>query len=115
MGALIFLYLAIIVLLIVSIWNIFIKAGKPGWTSLIPVYNIIVFIEITGKPIWWIFLFVIPIINIIFIIWTLNLFAISFGKNTGFTIGILFLPFIFYPILAFGDAKYNGPAGKQAK
>jgi hypothetical protein len=37
--------------------------------------------------------------------------ATSFGKDTGFGIGLIFLGFIFYPILGFGDAKYIGPNG----
>jgi len=111
MGVVIIIYLAIIVLLIVSQWKIYSKANKPGWACLIPIYNIIVLLEIIGKPWWWLLLFLIPIVNIVFAIWMTNLLSKSFGKSEGFTIGLLLLPFIFYPILGLGDAKYNGPAG----
>ncbi|OQC35901.1 MAG: hypothetical protein BWX63_02199 [Bacteroidetes bacterium ADurb.Bin041] len=105
----IIIYLAIVILLIVSLWKIYLKANKPGWACLIPIYNIIVLLEIIGKPWWWLLLFLIPIVNIVFAIWMTNLLSKSFGKSIGFTIGLLFLPFIFYPILGLGDAKYNGP------
>ena len=93
---------------IASFWKIYEKAGKPGWTSIIPIYNVIVLLEIIKKPLWWIVLFIIPIVNIVIGIWTTNLLSKNFGKGEGFTIGLIFLPFIFYPILAFGDAQYQG-------
>ncbi len=108
----IIIYVAIIILLIVSEWKIFTKAGKPGWAILIPIYNIIVFLEIIGKPWWWLLLMCIPIVNIIFAIWAVNLLSKSFGKDVGFTIGILLLSIIFVPILGLGSATYKGPAGK---
>jgi hypothetical protein len=107
------LYAAVIVLLYASEWAIYQKAGKRGWYILIPVYNILVLLQIVGKPWWWILLFLIPFVNIIFMIWMLNMLSKSFGKNEGFTIGLLFLSFIFLPILAFGKAKYVGPAGAE--
>ncbi|MCG8582219.1 MAG: DUF5684 domain-containing protein [Bacteroidales bacterium] len=106
------IYMAIIVLMIVSMWKIFEKAGQPGWAALIPIYNTIVMIQIVGKPVWWILLLLIPGINIIFGIWLINLLAKSFGKDVGFTLGLIFLSLIFYPILGLGDAKYQGPAGQ---
>jgi len=90
MGIIIVIYLALIVLLIVSQWKIYSKANKPGWACLIPIYNIIVLLEIVGKPLWWLFLFLIPIVNIVFVIWMTNLLSKSFGKSEGFTIGLIF-------------------------
>ncbi len=106
-----FLYLVVWVLIIISFWKIFEKAGKPGWASIIPVYNIIILLEIIGKPWWWLLLLLIPGVNIIFGIWMFNLLSISFGKNEGFTVGLVLLPFIFLPILGFGEDSYKGPAG----
>ncbi|WP_430811683.1 MULTISPECIES: DUF5684 domain-containing protein [unclassified Carboxylicivirga] len=105
------LYLAVIVLVIASGWKTYEKAGKPGWAYIVPIYNIIVLLDIIGKPGWWLLLFFIPGINLIFAIWMINLLSKSFGKGAGFTLGLLFLPFIFYPLLGFGDAEYKGPAG----
>lgn len=107
----ILLWLAVIVLLIAANWKIFEKAGKPGWAAIIPIYNLIVLLEIIGKPIWWIILFLIPGVNIIFAIWATNLLSKSFGKDELFTVGLILLSIVFYPILGFGDAKYQGPAG----
>lgn len=106
------LYLALVVLVIASLWVIFTKAGKPGWACLIPIYNIIVLLEIVGKPWWWLLLYLVPVVNIVYLVWTFNLLSKSFGKGVGFTLGLIFLGFIFFPILAFSDAKYIGPAGK---
>ncbi len=94
-------------------WRIFEKAGKPGWASLIPIYNTIVMLEIIGKPWWWLLLFLVPFVNIIIAVWMYNLLSLSFGKGSGFTLGLIFLSFIFFPILAFSNAEYVGPAGKR--
>lgn len=107
------LYTSLIVLLCASQWIIFEKAGKRGWYSLVPVYGVLVLLQIIGKPWWWILLFLIPFANIVFAIWMLNLLSKSYGKNEGFTVGLILLSFIFYPILAFGNAKYIGPAGAE--
>ena len=104
-------YLVIWVLVIISFWKIFEKAGKKGWESIIPIYNILMLLEIIGKPWWWILLLLIPGVNLIFGIWMFNLLSIGFGKTEGFTVGLVLLPFIFLPILGFGDDQYRGPAG----
>jgi hypothetical protein len=100
---------------IISMWKIFTKAGKPGWASIIPIYSAIVWLEIIGKPMWWLIMFLIPCTVPIFGIWALNLLNKSFGKSEGFTVGCIFLPFIFFPILAFGGAQYLGPSAKEAQ
>ncbi len=97
----------VFILVIVSMWMIYVKAGKPGWASIVPIYNIIVLLEIVGKPWWWILLMLIPLVNFIVVIIVLNLLAKKFGKGVGYTLGLIFLGFIFLPILAFGDAKYK--------
>src|SRR5690554_2548856 len=107
----IIIYVAIFLLLIIAQWKIFVKANKPGWACLIPIYNVIVLLEIIGKPWWWLLLFFVPIANVVIAIWMTNLLSKSFGKDEVFTVGLILLPFVFYPILGLGDAKYNGPAG----
>lgn len=110
------IWLAIVVLCIASGWVVFTKAGKPGWAAIIPIYNVIVLLEIVGKPIWWVILYFIPLVNIIIAILVCLELARVFGKSAGFAIGLLLLPFIFFPILAFGDAKYSGaPAAQPAQ
>jgi len=113
MGVIIVIYLAIIVLMIASMWTIFSKAGKPGWASIVPIYNLIVLLEIVGKPWWWLLLMLIPIVNIVILIIVWHNLSLSFGKSGGFTVGLILLGIIFLPILAFGDAKYVGPGEQQ--
>ncbi len=103
-----FITLALGILIYVSMWKVFVKAGKPGWASLIPIYNVIVLFEITNKPTWWIILMFIPFVNIVIAFILTHDLAISFGKDIGFAIGLILLPYVFYPILAFSDAKYVG-------
>jgi len=98
----------IAVVMILAMWKIFAKAGQPGWASLVPIYNIIVLLQIVGKPVWWIILLFIPIVNfVISIILALEL-AKVFGKSGGFAAGLILLPVVFYPLLGFGDASYVG-------
>jgi len=106
-GGLFFVYLIVIILMIVSLWTIFKKAGQPGWACIIPIYNFIVMLQIAGRPIWWIILMFIPFVNVVVSIIVANDVAKAFGKSSLFTIGMVVLPFIFYPILAFSDAQYN--------
>ncbi len=104
------IYLALIVFMIVTMWKIFTKAGKPGWACLVPIYNIIVMLEIAGKPGWWFLLFFIPFVNFIIMILVMIGIAEHFGKGGGYVVGMIFLPIVFYPILAFGNAQYQAPA-----
>jgi hypothetical protein len=109
-------WLVFMVFFVVCYWRIFEKAGKPGWASLIPIYSTIVMLEIVGKPWWYIFMFLIPIYGwFILPIMLLHDFSKSFGKDIGFTLGLLFLGFIFIPILAFSkDIRYICPAGRPS-
>ena len=100
--------LAIIIAVIAGLWKTFVKAGKPGWAAIIPIYNVIVMLQIAGKPIWWLILFLIPIVNIVMCILVGIAVAKAFGKSTGFGIGLALLGPIFYPILGFGEAQYQG-------
>jgi len=113
-GAFFLVWLAVLVLVFVSLWKIFEKAGKPGWAGIVPIYNLIVLLEIVGKPLWWIVLFFLPCVNIVgWVLVTVEL-AKSFGKDVGYAVGMILLPFIFYPMLAFSDARYQAPAGAPA-
>ena len=99
-------YVAIIALMIVSMWKIFVKANQPGWASIVPFYNAYVMVEIAKKPTWWFGMLFVPLVNFVFMIMIINALAKNFGKSEGFTVGIIFLPYVFFPILAFGDARY---------
>jgi len=106
-GALLGLVGGLVVL--IAMWKIFSKAGKPGWAVLIPIYNLYVLLEIVGRPIWWLIMFLIPLVNVIFIFILWFDLAKAFGKGAGFALGLIFLNPIFILILGFGSARYVGP------
>ena len=104
------IYLAFMVLMVASLWKIYDKAGEPGWAAIVPIYNVVVLLKIVGRPIWWLLLLMIPFVNFIIAILVMIDLAKSFGQGAGYGLGLVFLPFIFSPMLAFGDASYRGPA-----
>ncbi len=107
-------YLVIFILIVAAWWQIFVKAGEEGWKAIIPIYNIIVLLKIVGREWWWILLLLIPFVGfIVWIIVSLDL-AKSFGRGTGFAIGLILLAPIFSLILGFGSDTYRGPAAKTA-
>jgi len=105
MGSLVML--AVLVVVIAGMWKVFTKANQPGWACIVPIYNIFVILKIAGKPGWWLILFFIPVVNLIIGIIATIALAQKFGKGGGFAAGLILLPFVFYPILGFGDAKYT--------
>jgi len=100
--------LAVVAVVIAGMWRVFSKAGQPGWACLIPIYNIIVLLQIAGRPVWWFLLMFIPFVNIIVAFVMVMDIARAFGKSAGFGLGLFFLGFVFYPILGFGSAEYEG-------
>lgn len=106
--------LVLTVLLIAGWWKTLDKAGQPGWTAIIPIVNLYFLLKVAGRPGWWLILFLIPIVNFIISIIVYNDVSKSFGRGVGTTVGLVFLPFIFFPILGFGSAEYEGPAGAGA-
>ena len=108
------IYLVLVVLIITGMWKVFVKAGQPGWAILIPIYNVYVLLKAAGKPGWWLLLMLIPLVNLIVAIIAIVALAERFGKGGGFAVGLIFLPFIFYPILGFGGAQYSPPVAAAA-
>jgi len=98
------------ILLVVGSWKTFQKAGQPGWAILIPIYNYLVALRIAGRPWWWILLLLIPLVNLVVHVVVNIDIAKSFGKGTGFGIGLWILPFIFFAILGFGESRFTGKA-----
>jgi Family of unknown function (DUF5684) len=99
----------VILFYLATMWKVYEKAGKPGWAAIVPIYNTIVLLQIGGKPVWWILLFLVPLVNIVIAIIMHIGVARGFGKGVGFGWGLALLGFIFFPILAWGDAEYQGP------
>ncbi|OHA88285.1 MAG: hypothetical protein A2653_00830 [Candidatus Zambryskibacteria bacterium RIFCSPHIGHO2_01_FULL_43_25] len=116
--------LAVVILYIIGLMRIYRKANKPQWAAIIPIYNTFVLLQIIRAPIWWMIIFLLPllqlfvtlpsiitaVINIIAIIFGIVItykLAKVFGKGIGFTIGLILLPPIFYMILGFGKSTYQ--------
>jgi len=98
----------IYVIMVLSWWFIFEKAGKPAWYSLIPLLNFIAFVDIARKPWWYTLLLLIPLVNIVVWIDLMVSFGDAFGQDGClYALGLALLPFIFLPLLAFGDARYQ--------
>lgn len=106
-GAGTFICLALAVFALIAIWKVFTKAGQPGWGALIPIFNTYLLLKIAGKPGWWLILLIIPVVNLVIAILTLIGVANAFGKGGGFAVGLIFLPFIFFAILGFGNSTYQ--------
>ena len=108
--------LAIAIVMIIGMWKVFTKAGEPGWAALVPIYNVYVMVKISGKPMWWMAVMllggIIPIGGAIAQIAASIVVGIGtaekFGKSQGFGVGMGLLGFVFYPILGFSDAQYEG-------
>ncbi len=100
--------LAFIIFMIASYWRVLEKAGLPGWGMFIPFYNLYLHFKMAGRSGWTMLLMLIPIVNIIILIATNIDIAKKFGQPAAFGLGMTFLGFIFYPILAFGDSEYQG-------
>lgn len=105
--------LVLVIVAIIAQWKIFQKAGREGWKAIIPFYNMYVLTEIAGLNGWYFLLCLIPGVgSVIWLIWVAIKLAPAFGKDTGFSIGLILLPVIFYMILGFGSAEYK--LGKPA-
>ena len=105
-GSIIGLVIAVAVL--VGMWKVFVKAGKPGWGAIVPLYNLYCLSDMSLGKGWMFLLLIIPIVDIVVLIMMYVKLAKAFGKGVGFAVGLIFLPFIFMPILGYGDAKYIG-------
>ena len=102
--------LAISIVVLIGLWKVFDKAGKPGWGAIVPFYNLYCLFDMSFGTGWLFLLMFVPCVGQIMMIIMWVKLAAAFDKGVGFGIGILFLPFIFLPMLGFGDAQYVGPS-----
>ena len=115
---------AIIVLMLVSNYMIFKKAGEKPWKGLIPLYNSWVETRIAGLAWYWFLIFagltaMMEMFSAGFVVsfglvltsfnYNYNI-AKKFGRTEGFAFLCTILPIIGLPILAFGDSKYKKDA-----
>ena len=104
------------IIMIIAMWKVFTKAGKPGWHSLIPFLNNYTLGEIAGIKGWMALVApFIPLANLAFSIYLVYCLAKVFGKGTGFAVGLFFFNPIFMAILGFSGASYLGAGASPAK
>lgn len=103
--------LATAVLMLAPLWIMYKRASRPGWAAIVPVYNSWVLFEIVGYPGWWALLLVVPFVNTfptVMTILAMYKLAKLFGKSNAFAILTIFFPFICLPIIAYGNAPFEG-------
>ncbi len=101
-SVLIILYLAVIVFYAACQWILVAKAGEPGWSVIVPIYNIYIMLKIAGKPGIWILLMFIPFVNFVIGILAMAAFLRAYGRDgAGPVLLMLFFPYIYLPYLAF--------------
>jgi hypothetical protein len=100
-------YLVVLVVMIAALWKTFIKAGEPGWASIVPFYNIYTEFKIAGLNPWLFLLMLIPFVNFVVAIIVALKLGERFGKSGVWSFFLLFLisP-IGFLILGFGKDQY---------
>jgi hypothetical protein len=88
----------------ISWYKIFSKAGQSGWKAFVPLLNIFTFTKIVDKPVWWSIIYI--ILPIGYILSALHI-SKAFDKKILFSVGLIILPFIFFPLLAFGKSSFS--------
>lgn len=101
--------LIIVVVLLIALWKIYEKGGEKGWKALIPFYNVYIEFKLFWGNGWMFLLTLIPIVNVVVQIMLLHKMSKAFGHGIGFTLGLIFLPYIFLAILGFNGDEYLGP------
>lgn len=91
--------IAFSLLVMVSTFNIFKTAKKNPKLSFIPIYNLLILLDITNLPRIFFIMLLFPIINILIILIILYRLSIVYQTKLGFALGLIFLGVMFLPIL----------------
>ena len=105
-----FAILALTVVIFAGFWKMFEKAGEPGWAGIIPIYNLYILVKISGNAWWWFILLLVPVVNFFAALKISIDVAGKFNRGVLFGLGLMFVSFIFYPLLGFGDSQYRDTA-----
>jgi hypothetical protein len=105
-----FAILALTVVIFAGFWKMFEKAGEPGWAGIIPIYNLYILVKISGNAWWWFILLLVPVVNFFAALKISIDVAGKFNRGVLFGLGLMFVSFIFYPLLGFGDYQYQDTA-----
>jgi hypothetical protein len=101
-------FVAIFSLVIVaSMARVFAKAGRSRWAAFVPIYNLIVLLQIAGRPTWWVLFTPVPVVNIVLGARLGIALADRFSRGRLFGLGLFFLGPLFFPLLAFSDLRYR--------
>lgn len=101
------LMLAVVLVMLVACWKVYEKAGQAGWKSLVPVYNMYILVLIAGKPWWWFLVLFVPVVQVAIYLLLMLALAERFGKGPLFGVGLFFVNFICFPVLAFDRSQYR--------
>ena len=101
------LYAVLYAVVAVGLWKTATKTGIFGLWAIIPVVQLFVLAKVAQKPLWLAFLFLVPILNIALFVYLLYEVSKRFGRGAGTAVGLFFFPFVFWPVLGFGSAKYS--------
>lgn len=105
-----------IVAIVVSLWKIFQKVGIKAWYSIIPIYNIYIWLRLLEKPIWWFVLYFIPFLNMFMLLVSIWETIRAFGKTKyrHLLVGTIF-PFAYMPYIAFSEKEKFTPISQLPK
>ena len=95
------------VLLGTAYYKFFEKSGHQGWKGFVPLYNYFIHLQIIGRPLWWIVLLFVPVINF-FVALTMHLDLLkSFGKYTYLdqVLGVILAP-VYMNYVAWSGTTY---------
>jgi len=112
-GVLLLYFIVIWVIVGIPIYFVYKKAGTngdPAWAAFVPIYGFYIMLKVVGRPGWWLIWIFIPFASLVVYIIVLNDLSKSFGHGAGYTLGLIFLSWIFFAILGWGSSQYQGPA-----
>ena len=114
-GGVVIGFLFVVLVALAGNWRLFVKSGQPGWSVVVPGYNVVIAMRIVGRPDSHALRFLIPGYNVFFFFKTIMELAASFGKRSNLDFGLAAVFNIFY-ILNLGlseDEEYQGPVFGQ--
>lgn len=102
-------FLLIQVIHFLGTWKLYQKAGRKWWEAIVPVYNAYILLKIIQRPVWWIFILFIPIVNVIFlpVLWVETIRSFRRYTTLDTILVIVTFGFYIYYINYFVDLKYN--------
>ncbi|MEM6633830.1 MAG: signal peptidase I [Bacteroidota bacterium] len=113
----IIIFVALFLAIRIGLYGLFKKAGKKGWEAFVPIYSDYIWLEIIGKPAWWVVLTLIPIVRTLVKV-SMNIeIAKSFGQYSFWDhVQAVIFPFIYFPKIGFDkQISYFGPPDTHKK